>query len=117
MEKLRDRQILAMLIADFVIEIYAVQCGLQRALKMRKLKGEAEASFAEAMTIVYMSEKIPQMIDRTRQALFNVAEGNEKEFESYEKAIPRIIQPKFAPTETLKEKIAARVLERERFVY
>lgn len=117
MEKLKEKQLLAMLIADFVTEIYAIQCGLQRALKIRKLNGEEESKLAEQMTIAYMSEKIPQMIDRTRQALFNIAEGNEKEFESYEKAIALILQPKFAPTESIKEKITARVLEKEGYVY
>lgn len=117
MDKLKERQLLTTLIADFVIEIYAIQSGLQRALKIRKLKGEQEATFAEEMTIAYLSEKIPQMMGRTRQALFNVAEGNAKEFESYEKALARVIQPKFANTEAIKEKIAARVLEKEGFVY
>ncbi|MBI4124310.1 MAG: acyl-CoA dehydrogenase, partial [Deltaproteobacteria bacterium] len=117
MEKLKERQLLAMLIADFVIEIYAIQSGLQRALKIAKLKGKEESALAEQMCVVYLCEKTPQLLARARQALFNVAEGNEKEFESYEKALARIIQPKLAPTEALKEKIAARVLEKEGYVY
>ncbi|OGQ06211.1 MAG: hypothetical protein A2W61_01785 [Deltaproteobacteria bacterium RIFCSPLOWO2_01_44_7] len=116
MEKLREKQSLVLLMADLVIEVYAIECGLQRALKIRKIKGEEASKLAELMTIAYISEKIPEMIARTRQGLFNVAEGNDQEFASYEKALNRIIQPQLAPTESLKETIAARVLEKEGYV-
>lgn len=117
MEKLKEKQTLAMLIADFVIEIYAIQSGLQRALKIRKLKGEKESTLAEQMGMVYLTEKIPELLSRTREALYNVAEGNEQEFAGYEKALSRIVQPKLALTSQYKENIVRRVLEKEGYVY
>jgi hypothetical protein len=117
MEKLKEKQSLVMLMADLAIEIYAIQSGLQRALKMRKLFGEEKSALAEKMTMVALSEKIPELLGRVRQALFNVAAGKEQEFASYEKALSRLIQPALAPTEAIKEEIAARVLEKEGYLY
>lgn len=117
MEKLKEKQSLVMLMADLVIEIYAIHSGLQRALKIRKLLGAEKSAFAEKMTMAYLSEKGPELQARVRQALFNIAEGNAALFASYEKAISLVFQPKFAPTETLKEEIAAAVLEKEGCLY
>ena len=115
MEKLKEKQALVITMADLVIEAYAMHCGFERALKIRKLRGEAGAKLAEEMVVCYMSEKIPEMVTRVRQALFNVADGNEKEFGSYQKALERLIVPQFADTEKIKEKIAAHILEKERY--
>lgn len=117
MEKLKERQSLVMLIADLVIEIYAIHSGLQRALKIRKTSGAEKSAMAEKMVMVYLSEKVPELLERVRQALYNVAEGNADEFSGYQKALGRLIQPQFAPTEALKEEIAARVLEKEGCLY
>jgi hypothetical protein len=115
MEKLKDKQSLVMVLADLVIEVYAMESGLQRALKIRKLFGEERSKLAEKMTITTISEKVPELLSRVRQALYNVAEGNEKEFGSYQKALERIVQPQLAPTEQFKEDIVTRVLEKEGF--
>lgn len=117
MEKLKEKQSLVMLMSDLAIEVYAIHSGLQRALKMRKLLGEEKSALAEKMTVAAISEKVPELLGRVRQALFNVAAGNEQEFTSYEKALSRLIQPALAPTETIKEEIAARVLEKEGYLY
>ncbi len=115
MEKLKEKESLLITMADLIIESYAMHCGMERALKIRKLRGEAGAKLAENMVAVYMAEKIPEMVSKVRQALFNVADGNEKEFGSYQKALERLIQPQFADTEKIKEQIAAHILEKERY--
>lgn len=115
MEKLKDKQSLLITMADLMTESYVIHCGLERALKIRKLLGEDKSKLAEEMTVAYMSEKIPELIGRVRQNLFNIAGGDEKEFGSYEKALSRLIQPKCAPTETIKETVSARVLEKETY--
>lgn len=115
MEKLKEKESLVILMADLVIESYAMHCGLERSLKIRRLFGAERAKLAEEMVISHISEKVPEMLSRTRQGLFNIAEGNDAEFASYDKALGRIVQPVMAPTEKFKEEIATRVLEKESF--
>lgn len=117
MEKMKEKQSLLLLMADLMIESYAVHSGLKRALKIRSLQGEGASQLAEEMTLCYLSEKLPELVTRCRQALYNVADGNEKEFASYCKALERIVQPKFASTEKIKEAVAVRVLEKEGPIY
>jgi len=113
---LKEKQSLMMLLADLIIETYALESGLQRALKIRKTKGEAASRIAEAMAQVAISEGLPVLKARTRQGLFDIAAGEEKEFASYEKALDRLLQPKLATVETLKEEIAKHLLEKESFM-
>ncbi|MDO8526838.1 MAG: acyl-CoA dehydrogenase family protein [Deltaproteobacteria bacterium] len=115
MEKLKEKETLVMLLADLVIEVYAMGCGLERALKIRRTLGEARSKLPEQMTIAYISEKTPELLARVRQGLFNVADGNETEFASYDKALTRLVQPLMASTESIKETVATRILEKESF--
>ena len=116
MEKLRDKQSLVMLLADLVIETYAMESGLIRAIKIQKMLGEEKAKLAQQMVITYIAEKLPELIGRVRQGLYNVAEGNEDEFVRYQKALHRLVEPKLAQTEQFKEAIVTRILEKEEFV-
>lgn len=116
-DTLKTKQAILMLLADLIIETYAIEAGLKRALKIRKLKGEAESALAEKMTMVYISEKLPELKARVLQACFNMAGGDAKEFQGYQKAVEAIVEPQWAPTEALKEEIAHRVLEKEGYIY
>ena len=116
MEKLREKQSIVMMMADLVIETFAIESGLIRALKIRQLLGAERAKLAEAMVVTYLSEKIPELVAKVRGTLFNVAEGNEPEFNSYQKALQRLVDPKLALTENDKESIAAWVLDKESLI-
>ena len=116
MEKLRDKQSLVMLLSDLAIETYAMESGLIRAIKIQKMLGEEKAKLAQQMVITYIAEKLPELIGRVRQGLYNVAEGNEDEFVRYQKALHRLVEPKLAQTEQFKEAIVTRILEKEEFV-
>lgn len=117
MQDLKSKQSLLMLMADLVIEAYAVHTGLYRALKIRKIQGEKAADLADKIIQVYLSEKMPELQARVCQGLYNIADGNDKEFSSYTKALGRIVQPLAVNTEKLKEEIAAKVLDKEGPIY
>ncbi len=114
-DQLREKQNFTMLLADLVIAVYALESGLQRAIKIRKIKNADAAKIADAMAQTAISEMIPPLKARVRQALFDIADGNEKEFGSYEKALDRLLVPKLASVETHKEAIAKHLLEKEEF--
>ena len=116
MEKLRDKQSLVMTIADLIIETFAVESGLIRALEIAKQFGSEKTAIPQAMVEAYVAEKIPNLINRVRISLFNIGEGNEKENASYQKALGRLLEPYLTSVEVFKEKIAARMLEREAFI-
>ena len=115
MEKLREKQSLVMTLADLVIETYAMESGIIRAIKIEKLFGAERAKLPQMMVETYIAEKLPDLLNRVRLALYNIAEGNEAEFTSYQKALARLVEPKVALTEDFKEQIAVRVLEKEAF--
>lgn len=117
MQELKGKQSLLLMMADLVIEAYAIHTGLVRVRKIASEKGEEAAHLAENILRVYLSEKMPQLQARVFQGLYNIADGNEKEFGSYAKALGRIVQPLAVNTEKLKEEIAASVLDKEGPIY
>lgn len=94
------------LISDLIIGTYALESGLIRALKVKSPVHEAAA-------VAAVAERVPMLAARAKQALVNIAEGNEQVMGPYLKAFDRIV--KFTPinTDALLETVAARVLERE----
>jgi alkylation response protein AidB-like acyl-CoA dehydrogenase len=77
MDKLRDEQEIVALIADMVIEIFAMESTLLRALKKVEKSGEDEARIHVAATSVYIDEAFPRIELLARQALAAVSQGDE----------------------------------------
>jgi alkylation response protein AidB-like acyl-CoA dehydrogenase len=77
MDKLRDEQEIVALIADMVIEIYAMESALLRALKKVEKSGEEEARIHVAATKVYIDEAFPKVELLARQVLGAVSQGDE----------------------------------------
>ena len=105
---LESHQATLALISDIIMDTYALESGLIRALKVKKPQHEAAA-------IAAIAERAPVLAARARQALVNIAEGNEQTMAPYLKAFERIV--KFAPADVdaLLETVAARVLEKEAY--
>ena len=77
MEKLRDEQEIVALIADMVIEIFAMESALLRTLKKVEKSGEEEARIHLASTKVYIDGAFPKVELLARQVLGAVSQGDE----------------------------------------
>ncbi len=71
-----EQEILAML-ADMMIEIFAVESGMLRARKILDQKGETKAEYHLAAVSVYLNDIIPKIVHWTKQILAAVAEGDD----------------------------------------
>jgi alkylation response protein AidB-like acyl-CoA dehydrogenase len=77
MEKLAGEQEIVALIADMIIEIFAMESALLRALKKLQKEGEEKAKIHIAATRVYINDAFPQLDLMARQILAAVSEGEE----------------------------------------
>jgi alkylation response protein AidB-like acyl-CoA dehydrogenase len=102
-DKLQQHQALIAGVADMAIDAYVIDSGLGRAIKTKN-------DINEACVKVYLAEKLPHIRANARQLLINIAEGDEKEFGKYEKALDRIIPSIVYDTAKGKELIAAKIL-------
>lgn len=101
------------LIADLAIDAYTLESGLIRAIKVKGIKGNP--TLHEAVITVAIAERLPPLFEKARQALINIAEADEKTSSPYLKAFDRIVGFMHVDTDSLNEKIAAHVLEREAY--
>ena len=76
MMKLPDEQEIMELLADMIIEIYAMESGLLRAVKWIAQKGEEKAQYHVAAVNIYINDTVPKLIHRARQVLAYVTEGD-----------------------------------------
>ncbi|MBW2121249.1 MAG: acyl-CoA dehydrogenase, partial [Deltaproteobacteria bacterium] len=77
MENLRDQQEIVALIADIVIEIFAMESALLRALKKIEKSGDEQARIHLAATEVYVDEAFPKVELLARHLLGAVSRGDE----------------------------------------
>lgn len=106
--ELEKHQATLALVSDLIINTYALESGLLRALKVK-------TPVYEAAAVAAIADRMPTLIARAKQALANIAEGNEQAMGPYLKAFDRIV--KFAPAnvDALLDTVAARVLEKEAY--
>ncbi len=71
----REQQVLAR-IADIIIEIFAMESGLLRTLKLIDSAGEEKARYQIAATKAYVDDTIPKIEQWAKQALAYVEEGD-----------------------------------------
>jgi len=77
MERLRDEQEITALIADMVIEIFAMESALLRTLKKVEKSGEEEARTHVAATKAYIDGAFPRVELLARQVFGAVSQGDE----------------------------------------
>jgi len=77
MEKLGNEQEIVALIADIIIEIFAMESALVRTLKMIQKEGEEKAKIHIAATKVYINDSFPQVDIMARQVFAAISEGEE----------------------------------------
>jgi len=77
MEKLADEQEIVALIADMIIEIFAMESALLRAMKKLAKQGEEEAKIHIAATRVYINDTFPRVDTMAKQIFAAISEGEE----------------------------------------
>jgi len=77
MEKLGNEQEIVALIADMIIEIFAMESALVRTLKMIQKEGEEKAKIHIAATKVYINDSFSQVDIMARQVFAAISEGEE----------------------------------------
>ena len=101
-------------IADMVIETYAMESAVLRAQKLAQQNGEAAASFAIAMTRVYISQAMEKIEAAARKVIAAIAEGDM--LRTQMAILRRLLKNGPINTIALREKIAARVIEQGKYV-
>jgi alkylation response protein AidB-like acyl-CoA dehydrogenase len=76
LESIQDQQEIMGAIADMVIETYAAETALLRALKIQAAEGEAQAELPVAMTRVYLSAALEKILAAAHRIIAEVAEGD-----------------------------------------
>ena len=77
MDKLANEQEVVALIADIIIEIFAMESALLRSLKKIKKEGEEKSTIHIAATQVYINDSFPQVDIMARQVFAAISEGEE----------------------------------------
>jgi len=103
-DKIAEQELIMAQIADMIIDAYAIDSGLNRALSSKN-------ELFENMVKVYITERLPCHNAVARQILYNIAGGDEKEFVRYEKALSRVLPVVNYDTKKGKEKIAIDILK------
>jgi alkylation response protein AidB-like acyl-CoA dehydrogenase len=109
MQKLVDHQEVMGAIADIVIETYAMDCALARALKMVAAQGEAAARLPIAMTQVYVAKAMATIEAAAKRIIADVAEGDM--LRTQMAILRRLTKSEPANVIGLQDAIAARTLE------
>ncbi len=113
MADIKDRQMFMSDMADFIIEVYAMESALLRTLQLMEKLGEEKCQTQIAITKAYITEKCMELVTRARQFCANVAKGDDAAYEKYEKAINRILEVKPIDTLDLKLHIAGQAIEKD----
>jgi alkylation response protein AidB-like acyl-CoA dehydrogenase len=75
-QKLAKEQEVLAKVADIIIEIFAMESGLLRTIKLIASKGEEKARYQIAATKAYIDETLPRIDAWAKQALAHVEEGD-----------------------------------------
>ena len=77
MDKLANEQEVVVLLADIIIEIFAMESALLRSLKKFQKEGEEKAKIHIAATRVYINDSFPRVDLMARQVFAAISEGEE----------------------------------------
>jgi butyryl-CoA dehydrogenase len=109
MQAIQDQQEIMGAIANMVIETYAMESAVLRAQKLAARNGEAGASYAVAMTRVYMAGAIERIESAARMVIAACAEGDM--LRSQMAVLRRLCKYEAWNTVALRQTIAQKVIE------
>jgi alkylation response protein AidB-like acyl-CoA dehydrogenase len=102
-------------IADMVIEIFAMESGLLRALKIIDKEGEEKARHQIGAVKAYVDETVPKMENWAKQVLAYVEEG--EALDSLLAGVEKLARTRPIDTISLKRAIADRIIELEAYPF
>ncbi|MBW2093339.1 MAG: acyl-CoA dehydrogenase family protein [Deltaproteobacteria bacterium] len=110
----REQQVLAR-IADIIIEIFAMESGLLRTLKLIDRGGEEKAKYQIAATKAYVDDTIPRIELWAKQALAYVEEGDM--LRTQLAGLKKLARYQPIDAISLKKDIADRIIELESYPF
>jgi len=113
MTDIKDRQSFLLDMADFIIEVYAMESALLRTLQLIEKFGEDKCELPIAATKIYLNDTCSKLVNRARQFCANVAKGDEEAFSKYDKAISRILKVTPINVLDLRASLAQAAFEKE----
>ncbi len=113
MADIKDRQSFLLDMADFIIEVYAMDTAIGRTLQLLEKRGEDQCELEIAATKIYINDTCARLLNHARQFCANVAKGDEEAFGKYDKAIGRILEVTPICTLDLKATLAEKSLDKE----
>ena len=114
-QNLAKEQEIMLKIADIVIEVYAMESGLLRTLKMIKKKGDEKAKHQIEAVKVYVDETIPKIETWAKQILAYVEEGDM--LRTQLAGVKKLARYQPIDTVTLKRAIADRIIDLESYPF
>ncbi len=109
-----EQEVLAMM-ADIIIEIFAVESGLVRAQKYAAAKGEKKAAHHIAAVKIYTNDMIPKVVHWAKQIIAAAAEGDD--LSSRFAAVDRLSTYQPVDTIELRRLIAEKVLKGKKYPF
>jgi alkylation response protein AidB-like acyl-CoA dehydrogenase len=113
MQRLGDEQEIVAIIAEMIIEIFAMESILLRSMKKIEKEGEEEGRIPRAITSVYINEMFPKIDIMAKQIMAALFEG--EELKTNLMAIKRLARHSPINTIRLKREIADSVIPAARY--
>jgi len=110
----QEQEVLAML-ADMIIEIYAMESGLVRTRKVMIQKGEKKAEYHVAAVKVYVNDTIPKIMHWARQVLAFVETG--EALSARISAVNRLAAYQPIDTVALRRRIAEKIIKVKKYPF
>ena len=110
----KEQEVLAK-VADIIIEIFAMETGLLRTLKIIEKDGEEKARYQIAAVKVYVDEMIPQIEQWAKQSIAYVEEGDM--LRTQLAGLKKLARYQPIDAITLKREIADRIIELEAYPF
>ena len=110
----KEQEVLAK-VADIVIQIFAIESGLLRALKIIDKQGEDKAKYHIAAVKLYVDEMIPQIETWARQIIAYVEEGDM--LRTQLAGVKKLARYQPIDAVTLKREIADRIIDLESYPF
>lgn len=109
-----EQEVLAFL-ADMITEIFAMESGLLRALKMIDKKGEKRAEYHTAAVKIYINDAIPKIVHWSKQVLTFVEKGDA--LVALLAAVDKLAAYRPVDTVNLRRRIAEKVIKSKRYIF
>ena len=115
-DQLRHEQIIVENLADMIIELFAMESALLRALKIAENKGEEKARYQAAMTKYYFAETFPKLALYATKALCATESGDTLRTQL---SIVRKLTRWYVPSNIVEliRTIADKVIEEEKYCF